>query len=225
MLVATVVAALLSFAACVAPTCSALWPQPSFERFGHQPVQIKASNFEVTLPSDAPEDLRVAAARIQREILSSNMQSLTEDFGASRWADVRSATSLQGIRIDLPPNVSSLRAAVAAPLKGYDESYHLTIPADGRPATVASRTSLGALRGLTTFQQLVFSLPQDGSHYIWNAPYHIQDQPAYPYRGFLLDTARNFYSVEDIERTLDTMSFVKLNQVSSLPSRYRTLVS
>lgn len=31
------------------------------------------------------------------------------------------------------------------------------------------------------------------------------------YRGFMLDTARNFYPVSDIERTLDAMSWAKLN--------------
>ncbi|KAH9960972.1 glycoside hydrolase superfamily [Lactifluus volemus] len=43
------------------------------------------------------------------------------------------------------------------------------------------------------------------------APVEIQDSPAYLYRGFLLDAARNFFSVSDIERTLDTMSWVHMN--------------
>lgn len=30
----------------------------------------------------------------------------------------------------------------------------------------------------------------------------INDKPVYPYRGILLDTARNYYSVEAIKRTI-----------------------
>jgi len=42
-------------------------------------------------------------------------------------------------------------------------------------------------------------------------PVAIKDAPAYPYRGLLLDTARNFFPVDDIKRTIDAMSWVKLN--------------
>lgn len=30
----------------------------------------------------------------------------------------------------------------------------------------------------------------------------IDDKPVYPYRGFLLDTARNYYSVDSIKATI-----------------------
>ncbi|KAI8330598.1 glycoside hydrolase superfamily, partial [Chlamydoabsidia padenii] len=43
------------------------------------------------------------------------------------------------------------------------------------------------------------------------APVHIHDLPAYPHRGLMLDTSRNYYPVKDILRTLNAMSYNKLN--------------
>ena len=40
---------------------------------------------------------------------------------------------------------------------------------------------------------------------------HIEDWPDYPYRGFMLDIARNFTQKEDILRLIDQMSEYKLN--------------
>ena len=39
----------------------------------------------------------------------------------------------------------------------------------------------------------------------------ITDKPKYPYRGILLDTSRNFYSVASIKRIVDGLSYSKLN--------------
>lgn len=44
--------------------------------------------------------------------------------------------------------------------------------------------------------------------------------PRQPYRGFMLDTARNYFPVDVIKRQLDAMSWVKV--CSTQPSfRYR----
>ena len=75
------------------------------------------------------------------------------------------------------------------PLGSRDESYTLSVPADGRPATLSANTTLGLLRGLSTFQQLWFA--HGSETYMLGAPLSIADAPAFPYRGFMLDTARN----------------------------------
>jgi hexosaminidase len=41
----------------------------------------------------------------------------------------------------------------------------------------------------------------------------IMDQPAFQYRGFHLDVARNFIEPEDIKRLIDVMAFYKLNKL------------
>lgn len=42
-------------------------------------------------------------------------------------------------------------------------------------------------------------------------PLEIKDAPAFPYRGLLLDTSRNFYPISDLKRTIDAMSWAKLS--------------
>ncbi|KAI8143947.1 glycoside hydrolase superfamily [Fennellomyces sp. T-0311] len=90
---------------------------------------------------------------------------------------------------------------------GIDESYTLEIPADGGKATLNAATWVGALRGLETFSQLV--VEEDGKLVAHTVS--IKDSPSYPHRGMMLDSSRNFLPVKDILRTLDAMSYNKLN--------------
>lgn len=39
----------------------------------------------------------------------------------------------------------------------------------------------------------------------------ITDEPAFAWRGMMLDVSRHFYSVETIKEVLDLMAFYKLN--------------
>ncbi|KAJ7949064.1 Beta-hexosaminidase [Quillaja saponaria] len=88
---------------------------------------------------------------------------------------------------------------------GVDESYTLTIPISGA-ANLTAQTIWGAMRGLETFSQLVWDNPPrvPVGLYVW-------DSPLFAHRGILLDTSRNYYSVEDITRTIAAMSANKLN--------------
>ncbi len=99
------------------------------------------------------------------------------------------------------------------------EAYRLSVPADGGSIQLTSYTALGALRGLQTLQQLIYTLPPKGDDaaaaqkFIRNVPIVVEDRPAYPYRGLLLDTARNWFDLATIRKLIDTMGFVKLNQL------------
>jgi hexosaminidase len=39
----------------------------------------------------------------------------------------------------------------------------------------------------------------------------IEDKPAFPYRGFMLDTVRHIFSVEDTKKLIDAAASVKMN--------------
>lgn len=86
-----------------------------------------------------------------------------------------------------------------------DESYSLTIGAGS--ARLRAATTVGALRGLETLQQLVagradgFVLPG----------VMIEDRPRFPWRGLNMDTGRHFMPPAVVKRTLDGMAAVKLN--------------
>lgn len=94
---------------------------------------------------------------------------------------------------------------------GFDESYNLTIPADGKPAVIVANTVYGAFRGLETFSQIVVYSFNEEQYIIKAAPYSIFDEPNFKHRGILLDTARHFESVPTIKKFLDSMSYAKFN--------------
>ena len=88
---------------------------------------------------------------------------------------------------------------------GEDESYTLEVASTG--AKIHAANPLGTLHGLQTFLQLV-SISPDG----FAAPsVNIQDQPRFPWRGLLIDSARHFIPMPVVKRNLDGMEAVKMN--------------
>lgn len=93
-----------------------------------------------------------------------------------------------------------------------DEAYSLSIGEDGT-AKLSSKSTFGILHGLETFSQLFYEHSAGGAWYLVNAPIEIEDSPVYGHRGLMLDTARHWFPVDDIQRTIDAMSYNKLNKL------------
>jgi hexosaminidase len=88
---------------------------------------------------------------------------------------------------------------------GENESYELTV--SDSSAKLDAPTSLGVLRGLATFAQLVEITPKG-----FAVPaVTIKDQPRFPWRGMLIDVSRHFIPLDVLERNLDGMAAVKMN--------------
>jgi len=88
---------------------------------------------------------------------------------------------------------------------GEDESYVLEVTTAG--AKLTAPTPLGAMHGLQTFLQLVDVSPGG-----FAAPaVTIHDQPRFPWRGLMIDSARHFIPLDVIRRNLDGMEAVKMN--------------
>jgi len=86
-----------------------------------------------------------------------------------------------------------------------DESYELTVADSG--AKLTAPTTLGVLRGLQTFLQLVQITPAG-----FAAPaVTIKDQPRFPWRGMLIDVSRHFIPLDVLKRNIDGMAAVKMN--------------
>ena len=90
-----------------------------------------------------------------------------------------------------------------------DESYTLKIEASSPTVAITAKTVWGAIHAFTTFQQIVISNGQDGL--IVEQPVTIKDHPNYPYRGVMIDSARNFISPEKIKEQMNGMALAKLN--------------
>ena len=101
--------------------------------------------------------------------------------------------------------IHSERPSKAVQELGEDESYSLDISATG--AKLDAVTTLGIMRGLQTFLQLVrttsdgFAVPAIA----------IQDKPRFPWRGLMIDVSRHFIPLDVLKRNLDGMAAVKLN--------------
>jgi hexosaminidase len=93
----------------------------------------------------------------------------------------------------------------AVPSVEEDESY--TLEVTERQAQLKATTTVGVLRGLETFLQLMDS--DRNGYFIPSAS--IQDKPRFPWRGLLIDVARHFQPIEVLKRNLDAMASVKLN--------------
>ncbi|KAJ8891061.1 hypothetical protein PR048_010570 [Dryococelus australis] len=94
-----------------------------------------------------------------------------------------------------------------------DERYQLQISeaSNGRVnASILALNFFGLRHGMETLSQLIIYNDITQELQILSSA-HITDSPVFPHRGILLDTARNFISVDSIKRTLDGMAATKLN--------------
>jgi hexosaminidase len=101
--------------------------------------------------------------------------------------------------------VHSERASKVVQELGEDESYSLEVSSSG--AKLDAATTLGIMRGLETFLQLL----QTTSDGFAVPAIAIQDQPRFPWRGLMIDVGRHFIPLDVLKRNLDGMAAVKLN--------------
>ncbi|THH17499.1 hypothetical protein EW146_g3329 [Bondarzewia mesenterica] len=192
-----------------APFVGALWPLPRNMQTGSTALRL-ADDFDIKFSlAHASSDLRDAVSRTMSFLRTDKLERLVVGRGATDGQIVTKAKSLSSLTLTLlsdEPTRSIYEEAIA-PLGDRDEHYNLRIPDDESSATLTANSMLGLFRGLTTFAQLWYYY--NGHVYMLEAPLEIDDLPAFPYRGLMLDTCRNFFPVDDIKRTLDAMSWVK----------------
>ncbi|KAL8138626.1 hypothetical protein V2J09_004627 [Rumex salicifolius] len=173
-----------------------LWPKPrSFQWLNPNPsATLLSPSFTISAPPH--RHLSAAVLRHRRLILTVPHEPITP----YRLPISTSAPPLLSLKISI--------SDLSAPLQhGANESYILTVL--NSSASLVAPTVWGAMRGLETFSQLVWS--SDSSALVVAVGLRIRDSPIFPHRGLLLDTSRNFYPVEDILRTIGAMSANKLN--------------
>ncbi len=89
---------------------------------------------------------------------------------------------------------------------GYvaDEGYVISTDKSNDGITVSASSEAGAYYALMTIQQLA---SEDGQMHCTD----VQDKPQYKHRGFMLDCARHFWSVDKIKEIIEIMSHLKMN--------------
>ncbi|KAI7875814.1 hypothetical protein K492DRAFT_182350 [Lichtheimia hyalospora FSU 10163] len=199
-----------------------LWPIPQRVVSGNVDLKL-----DPTFHIRGPDEIQDAMKRCMNTILTDRwipVQVPLEDHHQQpdfnmQHAFVNKAKTLSVLEVSIHDINADLEL-------GVDESYTLDITNEGT-ATLSAKTKWGAFYGLETFSQLVqaySSSIQDYDDqeqeqidtslenlYIPETPIHIEDAPAYSHRGLMLDTARNYFPVKDILRTIDGMAYNKMN--------------
>lgn len=157
-----------------------LWPMPRGLQTGSTALKL-AKGFSIKIDvKNAPSDLVSAAARSKAYIQTDQMQRLVVGRGLSDANAVQRSRELDSLVLSLTPGsaVRSISEEAIAPIGNRREEYVLHVPADGSAATLSANSTLGLLRGLTTFEQLWYDM--DGQDtYTVDAPISISDSPAY----------------------------------------------
>lgn len=221
---------------------NAIWPAPTTFNEGQNYltlssnltfIYVKSNSLDLWTPS---HDLVRNVEEIQKYILNDHHQILVPDRGESLRSTIISSPSLKTLKLALgsdhpKSHIHSIAYETRKPTSSRDESYTIEIQESCEEAILTAKTSLGFLRGLQSFSQLIYTLPpltvdgdsasnqqqtyaftlvDDRVRYI-RAPIFIEDKPSFQYRGLLLDTSRNFFPISDLIRTVNAMSWAKLN--------------
>ena len=117
----------------------------------------------------------------------------------------------QGLALCQDSSISFEIESTETRFEGFEpsnEAYELTVSESGQIA-VSAKTYIGGIRGLQTLSQL-FERSESGLQ-LSSLPLTIKDEPAFGYRGFLLDISREFFPVETIQKVIYGMAQAKLS--------------
>jgi hexosaminidase len=88
-----------------------------------------------------------------------------------------------------------------------NEGYKIEV--DEKHIAISASKPAGLFYGVQTLRQLIPDADAKGRIEI--ATGTIEDRPEYDWRGSMLDVARHFFSVEDVKRYVDLISYYKMN--------------
>lgn len=180
-----------------------LWPQPTGPvSLASTAVPVRADLFQLVVVS-APSKVVHEYLQDTFELFRKDLHQLEKEaVGFAEWRAIAVRIVVNGsadprLRMDT------------------DESYKLLLRPKSGPGSalvvdIIARSFCGARHGLESLLQLVWLDPLSGTLMTLEAA-KIEDTPRFNYRGLLLDTARNFFTINDLMRTIDAMAACKLN--------------
>lgn len=171
-----------------------VWPKPTTLRWSHPQAIPLSPKFTISAPRH--RYLTPAVHRYFRQILTENHRLLI-----TPTLNLTSSPPLEALKITISDSAAALT-------HGVDESYTLDIPCTGAAAVLTSETPWGAMRGLETFSQLVYSKHPPSTV---ACGLYISDAPLFAHRGVLLDTSRNYFGLDDLMRLIRAIGMNKLN--------------
>lgn len=178
-----------------ASSSPSLWPLPQSSSSGELRATVASGATFRTSASPALPELDAAFERLLTRLFP---------HGDADEADaVAGSGTITGVDVTVAEPTAVLQLS-------HDESYELTVPADGQ-ATLTAQTVFGAYHGLETLAQLVAMNFTTGAYEVAATPWQIQDAPRFAHRGLLVDSGRHFEPVPVLLNLIDSMAMSKLN--------------
>ena len=149
-----------------------------------------------------PNSFVVSAQNLPEE-MTREVEKFITSYNAATGATATVGTEGALFTIDLP--VSSLG----------EEGYKVNVTADG--VSIEASTATGLYYAFQTIKKLlpanVMAGKADAAVTKYALPLvSINDAPRFGYRGFMLDVSRHFFTVDEVKRMLDVMSYYKMNR-------------
>jgi len=125
--------------------------------------------------------------------------------GKNPFQSMKSGNTSVAVVLHISSNESRVRMET-------DERYQLTVNTDdsGTQVHITAHTYFGARHGLETLSQLI-SYDELTDSLQMHAKAIVKDKPQYVHRGLLIDTSRNFFSIDILKGIIDGLSYNKMN--------------
>ncbi|XP_057662875.1 probable beta-hexosaminidase fdl isoform X1 [Diorhabda carinulata] len=173
---------------------SNLWPIPTtvgITNLSESSFRKNHITLSVTSPNNVKKDINRAFDTFMNYLPSSS----------------RSDINLTDILIKINVSSEELR-----PTLQTDESYYISIEKNNKSVIVniVSESYFGARHALETLSQLIWFDETSQNLQIYHGV-EIKDKPAFPHRGLMVDTSRNFFPINKLLKVIDGMAANKLN--------------
>lgn len=182
------------------------------------PLKLERQTGALLLAGDQTElhlsfELKLADAT---QNSATDVQYLIQHLQQRLTAQAGLPVLLQSVTAAVKPRLRlEIGTLLATPKPGDDESYQLQVTP--QQIYLKAKTSTGVLYGMETLSQLLdcpalptTSVTTTATRCQWPAV-TIKDQPRFPWRGLLIDSARRFVPLADLKRQLQGMASAKLN--------------
>jgi hexosaminidase len=192
----TLIALTFLFAACNESKSTSPEAKLAFGRVIPKPISANATGktFVITENTTIVADLSSTELGDVANYLAENLKTLT---GLSLNVAAKSEEGAILLRLS---GASSLG----------DEGYELQI--DEKQVKIIANKPAGLFYGIQTLRQIIADQDDKALGNKWEvATGTITDYPEYAWRGSMLDVARHFFSVEDVKRYIDLLSYYKIN--------------
>lgn len=182
-------------------------PQPDAGRYPliPWPSSLTPAAGEVTIDAHTPIVVEAAPGRFTNEL--QYLQKSLRRYLGEKAAQLTKAVPASTVSAPATAIIIKEDPTLAAP-----ESYQLIIK--DRKIELSTQTSAGLFYAIQTLRQLMPAALENGHGEKLKVPcVTIKDQPAYSWRGMMLDVSRHFFGADYLKKYIDMMALYKFNKL------------